>query len=166
MSCFPELQRFGFRTDKGLIDAMTWRQGTLFLTGLLGVLTAIWLYVEPFTHRDLATTPFFSWKTFGAFVYLLFYAFAVLLIAISHYNLSAKRWRDRGWRFPGALAGLLPLLALLSGVAHWLQPRVPDVMPYGYALIADAALAAVMAWNVVELGFLRGRDSAPQGRSI
>ncbi|MDQ6703664.1 MAG: hypothetical protein M3Z96_11485 [Pseudomonadota bacterium] len=142
--------RFGFRTDQGRIDAKTWRQGTAFLSAPLAVLTLIWFLLAPFAHRDLATTPFLAWTTLAAFVYLLFYAFAVLLIAICHYNLSAKRWRDRGW--PGALAGLLPLFALFSGAAHWLQPRVAEVMPYGYVAALDAALVAIIVWNVVELG--------------
>jgi hypothetical protein len=53
----------------------------------------------------------------------------------------------------GALAGLLPLAALVSGAVHWLQPRVAEVMPYWYVAGADAILVAITAWNVVELGF-------------
>ena len=151
--------RFGFRTDQGRTCARTWRQGTLFLGAPLAVLTLIWLLLAPFTHRDLATTPFLAWDTAAAFVYLLFYAFAILLIAICHYNLSVKRWRDLGWRFPGALAGLLPFAALISGAAHWLQPRVAEVIPYWYVAGADAALVAIVAWNVVELGFFGARET-------
>lgn len=150
-------KRFGFRTDHGRIDAKTWWQGTAFLGVPLAVLTLIWFLLAPFAHRDLASTPFLAWKTIAAFVYLMFYAFAVLLIAICHYNLSAKRWRDRGWPFPGALAGLLPLSALSTGAAHWLQPRLPEAMSYGYVVTLDAALAAIVVWNVVELGFFVAR---------
>ncbi len=142
--------RFLFRSDQGRIDARTWRRGTALLLAILAVLTAIWLPLEPLTHRDLATTPFFAWATIAAFAYLVLYAFAVILIGISHYNLSAKRWRDRGWS--GALAGLLPLFALFSGAAHWLQPRVAEDVSYWYVAGADAALAAIIVWNVVELG--------------
>jgi len=145
--------RFGFRTDQGRIDAKTWWQGTLFLSGLLVLLTLIWIVLAPYTRHDLATTPFLALATVAAFAYLIFYAFAVLLIAICHYNLSTKRWRDRGWMYPGALAGLLPLAALSSGALHWLQPRVPDTLSYGYVLILDAALAAIALWNLLELGF-------------
>ena len=147
--------RFGFRTDQGRIDARTWRQGTAFLIVPLAGLTLIWFLLAPFTHRDLASTPFLAWGTIAAFLYLLFYAFAILLIAICHYNLSIKRWRARGWPFPGALAGLLPLSALSSGAAHWLQPRVAGVMPYWYVIILDVALVAIIVWNVVELGYSR-----------
>jgi uncharacterized membrane protein YhaH (DUF805 family) len=149
--------RFEFRTDQGRIDAKTWRQGTVLLGVLLAVLTMVWLLLSPLTRHDLAHSPFLAFGTITAFVYLLFYAFAVLLIAICHYNLSAKRWRDRGW--PGALAGLLPLAALLSGAAHWLQPRVAEVLPYWSVVGVDAALVAIAAWNVVELGFLQDRVS-------
>jgi uncharacterized membrane protein YhaH (DUF805 family) len=150
--------RFGFRTDQGRIDAMTWRQGSAFLCVLLAVLTLVWFLLAPFAHRDLASTPFLAWGTVAAFVYLMFYAFAILLIAICHYNLSAKRWRDRGWRGPGALAGLLPLCALLSGAVHWLQPRVADVLPYWYVAGVDAALLAIIVWNVLELGFFEASE--------
>jgi uncharacterized membrane protein YhaH (DUF805 family) len=149
--------RFGFRTDQGRIDAKTWRQGTLFLIVPLAATTIIWFFLAPYTHHDLATTPFLAWRTLAAFVYLVCYAFAILLAAICYYNLSAKRWRDRGWRFPGALAGLLPLSALASGAAHWLQPRVADVMPYWHVAVLDTLLAAIIIWNMVELGFLPAR---------
>lgn len=148
--------RFLFRTDQGRIDARTWRRGTALLLAILAVLTGIWIPLEPLTHRDLATTPFFAWGTFAAFAYLVLYAFAVLLIAICHYNLSAKRWRDRGW--PGALAGLLPLFALFSGAAHWLQPRVAEDISYWYVVGVDALLIAVIVWNVVELGIFERRS--------
>jgi uncharacterized membrane protein YhaH (DUF805 family) len=151
-------RRFGFRTDQGRIDAKTWWQGTAILGVPLAVLTLIWFLLAPYAHRDLASTPFLAWRTIAAFVYLLFYAFAILLIAICHYNLSTKRWRDRGWPYPGALAGLLPLAALVSGAAHWLQPRVADVLPYWYVAGVDATLVAIVAWNVVELGFFEARE--------
>jgi uncharacterized membrane protein YhaH (DUF805 family) len=156
----PELAaRFGFRTDQGRIDAKTWRQGTLLLAVPLIILSVIWFLLAPFARADLESSRFLGWETFAAYLYLLFYGFAILLIAISHYNLSAKRWRDRGWRYPGALAGLLPLAALLSGAAHLVQPRVAEVMPYWYVIILDAGLAAVIAWNAAELGCLGRRAS-------
>jgi uncharacterized membrane protein YhaH (DUF805 family) len=123
----------------------------------LAVLTLIWLVLAPFAQHDLSRAPFLAWATVATFVYLIFYAFAILLIAICHYNLSAKRWRDRGWRFPGALAGLLPLAALASGAAHWLQPRVAEDIPFWYVVGADAVLAAIVVWNAVELGFFESR---------
>jgi uncharacterized membrane protein YhaH (DUF805 family) len=143
--------RFLFRSDQGRIDTRTWWQGSAGLAAILVVLTAIWLYLLPSAHRDLGTTPFLAWWTLAAYVYLLLYAFAVLLIAICHTNLSAKRWRDRGR--PASLAGLLPLAALVSGAAHWLQPRVAEFIPYWYVLGTDLLLAGIVVWTVTELGF-------------
>lgn len=150
--------RFGFRTGEGRIGARTWRQGSALLGVPLAVLTLIWFLLAPYAHRDLASTPFLAFGTIAAFVYLLFYAFFILLIAICHYNLSIKRWRDRGWPFPGALAGLLPLSALASGAAHWLQPRVAGVMPYWYVAGLDGVIVAIALWNAVELGFFAARE--------
>jgi uncharacterized membrane protein YhaH (DUF805 family) len=147
--------RFLFRQDHGRIDPLTWWRGSAGLGGVLAVLTAIWLYLSPSAHRDLGTTPFLAWWTLAAYVYLLVYAFAVLLIAICHTNLSAKRWRDRGR--PPSLAGLLPLAALVTGAAHWLQPRVAETISYWYVLGTDLLLAGIIVWTIVELGFDRPR---------
>lgn len=144
---------FLFRTDQGRIDAGTWWRASAGLAAILALLTAIWIYLAPSAHRDLDTTPFLAWWTLVAYVYLLLYSFAVLLIAICHYNLSAKRWRDRDR--PAAFAGLLPLAALVSGAAHWMQPRVAEFIPYWYVLGADLLLAGIVVWTVLELGFDR-----------
>ena len=90
-------------------------------------------------------------------LYRLLYGFALIMILISYYNLSAKRWRDVGR--PSALAGLLPLLACIAGALHWLEPRVAPEMPHLIPVVADIALAAVFIWNVVELGGFRFSNS-------
>lgn len=155
------IARFGFRTDQGLIDARTWREGAAFLLAILVALTTIWLFLEPYAHRELApTSKLFDWKTFLTFVYLLFYAFAVLFIGISFYNLSAKRLRAR--KMPTGLAGLLPLAALFSGSAHWLQPRVNDVLSFWYVAGIDALLVGAIVWSVAELGFRAPLDVTPK----
>jgi len=143
---------FLFRTDEGRIDAKTWRIYTAGFCLALLVLTAIWLVLAPYAHRDLGSSPFFAMSTMAAYIYLLLYAFAILLIGICHYNLSAKRWRDRGK--PAALAALLPLAVLFAGAAHWLQPRVAEDMPFFYVIACDLLLAAIIVWNIVELAAL------------
>jgi uncharacterized membrane protein YhaH (DUF805 family) len=149
---------FLFRTDEGRIDARTWRVCTAgFCLVLLG-LTAIWIVLAPNAHRDIGSSPFFSVATMAAYAYLLVYAFAILLIGICHYNLSAKRWRDRGK--PAALAALLPLAVLFAGAAHWLQPRVAEDMSFGYVLACDLLLAAIIVWNIVELAALPAAPNA------
>ncbi len=147
--------RFLFRQDQGRIDIGTWWKGTAGLAAMLALLTGVWLYLSPSAHRDLGSTPFLAWWTLAAYVYLLFYAFVVLLIAVCYTNLSAKRWRDRGR--PAAFAGLLPLAALVGGAAHWLQPRVAEFISSWYVLAADLLLSGVVVWTVVELGFDRPR---------
>ncbi len=143
---------FLFRTDAGRIGRQTWWRGTGLLAVPLVALTAIWLWLAPTSERDLSTAPLIAAGPLIAYSYLIVYAFAVVLIAISFYNLSAKRWRDRGR--PGSLAGLVPFFALLSGAAHWLQPRVASDMPYAYVLTVDVLLGALVIWSIVELGVL------------
>ena len=147
--------RFLFRSDEGRIGAPVWRRNAALLTLVAVVLTAGWLTMAPYTHHDLKTTAFYAPLTIAAFVYLLLYAFAVMFLAISFTNLSAKRLRDRGE--PAGLGGLVPLLALFAGAAHWLQPQVSDVISIWYVVGLDVALLAAAAWTVVDLGFREGR---------
>ncbi len=150
------LARFGFRTDEGRVDAWTWRQGIGLLAAIFMALTAAWVAVLPYAHRELNPgSSLFDLKTFLAFVYLLCYAFAVLFIGISFYNLSAKRLRARN--LPTGLAGLVPLAALFSGAAHWLQPRVSEHLSYWYVVGLDALLVGAIVWTVLELGFREPR---------
>lgn len=149
--------RFGFRTDRGILDARTWREGAGLLTVILAFLTTIWLFLEPNAHRQLSpSSSLFDWKTFLTFAYLLFYAFAVLFIGISFYNLSAKRLRAR--QLPTGLAGVVPLAALFSGSAHWLQPRVAEVLSHWYVVGIDSLLVGAIVWTALELGFREPLD--------
>jgi hypothetical protein len=151
------IARFGFRTDEGLLDAKTWRDGAALLAIIFASLTVVWLFLQPNAYRELTpTSPLFEWKVFLTFVYLLLYAFAILFIGISFYNLCAKRLRAR--KLPTGLAGLVPLAALFSGAAHWLQPRVAEYLSYWYVAGLDALLAAAIIWTALELGF-----RAPRG---
>jgi uncharacterized membrane protein YhaH (DUF805 family) len=151
MSARAERRHFLFRNDQGMIDAPTWRANAGGLALAAAALTALWLALAPYTHHDLKTTAFIAPMTILAFAYLMVYAFAVLLIAISFTNLSAKRLRDLGR--PTGLAGLVPLLALFSGAAHWLQPQVSDVIAIWYVVGLDVGLVAAIGWSVVEMGF-------------
>ena len=149
---------FLFRGDQGVISRAQWWRGTAGLSAVLAVLSGIWMVIGRYAYEAqgaAARAELFDPNIFAAYAYLIFYGFCVMLIAISHYNLSAKRWRARG-RASG-LAGLLPLLALLSGAAHWLYPRVSEDMPYWTVGLTDVLLVAVIVWNVVDLGLL-GRD--------
>lgn len=152
--------RFLYQTDEGGVDQKTWRRGAAALLAALVLFTLIWLALEPYTDHDLAKSPLWVPMTAAAYAYLIFYAFVVMLIAISFVNLSAKRFRDLGRPAPLALAGLTPLLALLAGATHWLQPHVAEVMPRWYVYPLDLALAGVVLWTVYELGFAPAKTQA------
>jgi hypothetical protein len=70
---------------------------------------------------------------------------------VAEYFVSAKRIADRGR--PPSLAGLLPFSLLLAGAAHWYQPRSEGTMPAAIVYVFDALAIAILAWNIVELGF-------------
>lgn len=148
-----ESWRFLYRTDAGRIDAPTWRRGAVFLAAVLALLTLVLWYALPFAHHDLRTTPLLSVSALAANLYVVVYSFALILIGICYYNLSAKRWRDIGR--PAALAGVLPLLVLLAGALHWLAAQTGIVaISHMLVTIADIGVVIVAAWNAVELGGL------------
>ena len=142
--------RFLFRTDKGEITRETWLLGTAMTGAVVFVATIIWFVISPFATSDLARRGLFDATTLGVYVYLMFYAFIVLLTGVCWYNLSAKRFRAIG-RSP-SFAGLPLVLALLAGAAHWTAPRVPDMVPFWSPWVLDAALVLVILWTCYELG--------------
>jgi len=156
----PSRERLSFfyRTEEGRLDRAGWRCGVAGLLAILVPMTLLWLAVFPYTDHDLTKDPFFVWQTVAAYAYLVVYALAIFLIAVSFVNLSAKRFRALGWPAPIALAGLLPLAALVAGAMRWLQPRVAEVMPYWPVTLADLALAAVALWMAYELGVREGGE--------
>lgn len=143
---------FLFRSDEGQIDAATWWRGMVFLVAIYVAFTVLWHFIEPYADHDLNTTALFTLGIFAANVYRILYGFAIILILICYYNLSAKRWRDLGQ--PAALAGFLPVLAAVCGALHWLEPRTDRAIPHAVALVADGILVVVFIWNVIELGDL------------
>ena len=146
---------FLYRTDRGLIDRATWWRGTLPIVGVGVVATAIWFAVRPYTHDALHQPPA---AALFAYLYLLAFAFASLILLICEYNLSAKRFSTRG--LPRVLAGLLPGVLLLAGACDWYIPRSEGQVPEWTVWIAYAAVVAVVVWNIVELGLRRDRLSA------
>jgi hypothetical protein len=142
--------RFLFRSEDGVVDAPTWRFHVVWLALLLTGLTAGWLVLRPLTRHDLATSAFIAPGTVAAFTYLVLYAFAVLLVAVSYTMLSIKRLRARA--LPTGLAGLVPLLSLLAASLHFLHAQTPDVVGLPYVVLLDGALLAAVGWTAVELG--------------
>ena len=102
-------------------------------------------------HNERA---FLDPRTIAAYLFLMVYAFAVILITVCYVMLSMKRLRDRA--LPTGLAGALPLAALLDGALRWVQPQVPDV-PFWLVVVCDLVLVAVVAWTVFELGLRESR---------
>ncbi len=142
--------RFLFRSDQGAIDRREWRRGVAILVALLIAIAGGWRLLSPYANRGLDERKLIDAMTIVTFTYLCVYAFAVILIAVCYVNLSIKRLRARGGQT--SLAGLLPLGALVTGAAHWLQPRVADSMPWMIVALCDVALLAVAIWCIVELG--------------
>ena len=149
-SPLAERARFLFRNEQGTVDAATWRLHAGWLLLLLAALTAGWFALRPYTHHDLATSPLFVPMVVVAFAYLIAYSFAVLVIAVSYVMLSMKRFR--ALHAPAALAGVVPLLALLAASAHFLRTQTPDVVAVWYVVALDVALVAATLWTAVELG--------------
>lgn len=153
MAFDAERIRFLYRTEQGRIDRATWARGAAALALVIAPFALVWFFLSPYTAHDLAKDPFFVPMTAVAYAFVIVYAFVILLVAVSYVNLSAKRFRDLGREWPVGLAGLAPLMALIAGAAHWLQPRVAEVMPVYWVWGADAVLVAVIGWTAYELGF-------------
>lgn len=147
--------RFLYRSEDGVIDRRVWWLGVTPLAAILFVMTAIWLALEPFAKRGLDERAFLDPLTLVAYIYLLIFAFSVILAAVCFFILSMKRLRDRG-RPPG-LAGALPLAALLTGAANWLEPQVGSPLISTLAVLSWVALGAAIIWTIVEMGVLAGR---------
>ena len=147
--------RFLFREDQGRIGRRTWWTGTLGLGAVLAALTGVWLFASRGATGAFDSTQAEVARTVIASLCLILFAAGILLIAVCHTMLSAKRLNDRAR--PAGLAGVLPLAALLTGAAHWLQPRMEGAMPGWSLWVADGSMAAVVVWVVAEMGVLAAR---------
>ena len=152
-----ESLRFLFRRDEGTIDAKTWWAGSIVLASILLALSLIWLALRPWAGRGLDERAMLDPLTVVAYVYAIFYAFAVILIAVSYVNLSAKRFRARGWTgaWTTGLSGLPLIVLLLAGGLQWLVWRVPESTPPWTALTLGLLCAGLFVWHVIELGLRR-----------
>ncbi len=152
MAIDAERIRFLYRNDQGRIDAVTWLRGLRALALVLAPFMLIWLALSPYTEHNLDNSPLFVPMTAVAYTFVILYSFVVLLVAVSYVNLSAKRFRDRGRAPALGFAGLAPFAALVAGAAHWLQPRVAEVMSIWWVWGADAILVLIALWTFYELG--------------
>jgi hypothetical protein len=143
--------RFLYREGEGIVSAREWARASAAPVALALVLTIVAFAVAPDAPRDLAREAFIDPLVVARHAYLLAYAFALIFCAVAEYFVSAKRFADRGK--PPALAGLAPFSLLVAGAAHWYQPRSEGTMPEGLVYLFDALAIAILAWNVIELGF-------------
>ncbi len=117
------------------------------------MLTLGWILIEPFADKSLATTIIGTIVVLTGNLYRLAYGFICVLLLISLYNLSAKRWRNLGR--PSSFAGILPLAAAVTAALYWLEPRVDGDLPHYWIVAADIVLAGIFLWSVIELGDIR-----------
>jgi len=143
--------RFLYRVSEGFVGGREWARASVGPVGIALALTLIAFAVAPNAPRDLAHEAFIDPLTVARHAYLIVYSFALILCAVAEYFVSAKRFADRGK--PPALAGLAPFSLLIAGAAHWYQPRSEGSMPEGFVYLFDALAVAILAWNVIELGF-------------
>ena len=147
--------RFLYRQGEGEISAREWLSASALPLVIALILSLIWLAVMPREGRDLAREGLIDWSIAAVYLYLLAFVFVLFICAVAEYFVSAKRFADRGK--PQAFAGFAPFCLLLAGAAHWYQPRSEGGMPAWGVWVFDVVAAAVVIWNVVELGFVRGR---------
>lgn len=143
--------RFLYRESEGTIGGREWALASLGPVGIALILTLIAVAVAPEAPRDLAREAFIDPLVVARHACLIVYAFALILCAVAEYFVSAKRFADRGK--PPALAGLAPFALLIAGAAYWYQPRSEGTMPEGLVTAFAGLAAAIIAWNVIELGF-------------
>lgn len=134
---------FLYRRDEGVIDRSLWARATAPLVVLF--LVALWL---------TSATDHAANSTLRIGVIAIFLIVTAVLAAC-FYFISAKRFRDRGR--PVALALALPAALFAAAALHWAGPQIDDQFPRWIIMLGDVATAAVAAWCVVELGFMRGR---------
>ena len=143
--------RFLYRDGEGFVGAGEWARASVGPVGIALALTVVAFAIAPNAPRDLAHEAFIDPLTVARHAYLIVYAFALILCAVAEYFVSAKRFADRGR--PPALAGLAPFSLLVAGAAYWYQPRSEGTAPEGLVYFFAAVAVAIIAWNVIELGF-------------
>jgi uncharacterized membrane protein YhaH (DUF805 family) len=142
---------FLYRRSEGTIGRREWAFASLPLVAILIVFTLIWLAIMPREARD-PSKGLIDYGVAARYMYLVVYAFAVLLCAVAQYFVSAKRFADLGR--PQALAGLAPFAVFVAAAANWYEPRSEGWAPHWLTLLFDALALAAVAWNILELGFL------------
>ncbi|MGE3248304.1 MAG: hypothetical protein AB7F96_08085 [Beijerinckiaceae bacterium] len=151
---------FLFRRDQGEISAKTWWAGLAMLAIVLFVFALGWMTLRPWAGRGLDERAMIDPRTIAAYVYAIIFTFMTILLAVCYLNLSAKRFRARGFAgaWPLGLSGVPLVLLLIWGAAQWLNWRVPESVPAWAVYTAMTLCALAALWHVVELGLRRAVD--------
>ena len=149
---------FLYRQAEGRVDAPTWRRAALAPVALAALMTLVWIAIAPAGPRDMATEPFFDWRSVAIFSYFLAYVLVLLLCAVAYYFVSAKRFADLG--LAQEWAGLALMALFLAGAGHWYQPRSEGAMPQWAAWLLDALALAAALWTAARLAYGRGAAAA------
>jgi uncharacterized membrane protein YhaH (DUF805 family) len=144
--------RFLYREAEGTIGPGLWARASAWTVGVALALSALAWAVAP-GPRDLKTQPFISVSIVAVHAYLLFFGFALIVLAVAQYFVSAKRFNDL--RMSPAWAGLAPFAILLAGAVTWYQPRSEGVMAAWAVWPFYLFAIAVVAWNIAALGFMK-----------
>jgi len=147
--------RFLYRRLDGVIGPSEWIFASLPPALIIAVLTLVWLAIMPREQRE-PLNGLFDFATLATYAYLVIYAFLLLLWAVAQYFVSAKRFADRGK--PPGLAGIAPFAVFLAAAAQWYEPRSEGLAPRWLAVLLEALALAAVVWNIVELGFGKGRS--------
>jgi uncharacterized membrane protein YhaH (DUF805 family) len=148
---------FLYRRREGRINRREWALASLPPTTILVVLTLIWIAIMPREERE-PTQGLIDLGVAARYLYLVVYAFVVLLCAVAQYFVSAKRFADLGK--PQALAGVAPFAIFLTAAANWYEPRSEGWAPHWLSLLFNALALIAVAWTIVELGFRRRAGSS------
>jgi hypothetical protein len=143
---------FLYRRSEGAIGRREWAFASLPPTLILIVLTLIWIAIMPRETRE-PTQGLIDLGVAARYIYLVIYAFVVLLCAVAQYFVSAKRFADLGR--PQALAGAAPFAIFFAAAANWYEPRSEGLAPHWLTLLFDAAAIGIVLWSIAELGFRR-----------
>jgi hypothetical protein len=157
MSASPTKARLDFlyRRSEGAIGRRDWALASLAPTFVLLFLTLIWLAIRPRETRDLSQG-LLDLSVAAQYLYLIVYAFVILLCAVVQYFVSAKRFADLGK--PTALAGAAPFAIFFAAAATWYEPQSEGWAPHWLTLAIDVVALGVVIWTIAELGFVKGRS--------
>ena len=143
----PQTFNFLFRTDQGSISRIVWLRSATILAGVGTVATLVWRMMRQYTVDPINQPPLLA---VAGYVYLLVYTFGSIVILVSLYNLSAKRFFAVG--MARSLAAVFPASLLFAGAVAWYVPRSQGALSHWVTVAAVVLSIGVAGWNVYTLG--------------